>query len=148
MKIALGCDPNAAVLKDFIAEVVREVGHETVDMGGDDPIYANTAHAVALAVASGECERGILFCGTGLGMSLAANKVPGAYAVVCTDSYSIERSVLSNNANILAMGAQVTGTELARAIVLQWLSLYYVPGGRSEDKIRRIYEIEAGYTKK
>jgi ribose 5-phosphate isomerase B len=148
MKIAIGCDPNAAALKDFIAGVVLEAGHEVADMGSEDPIYANTAHAVAAAVSAGECERGILFCGTGLGMMLAANKVPGAYAVVCSDSYSVERSVLSNNANILTMGAQVIGSELARQIVIHWLSLRYSPGGRSEEKISRIYEIEAGYMKK
>ena len=147
MKIAVGCDPNASEMKNIILELVRSGGFEVTDFGSDDPIYANTAHKVARAVASGEFERGILFCGTGLGMSLAANKVPGAYAVVCSDQYSVERSILSNNANVLALGSQVHGIELAKKIVLQWLELRYEKGGRSESKIQGIYNVEKEYVK-
>ncbi len=148
MKIAIGCDPNASGLKNALKEVISAQGYEVTDYGSDDPIYANTAWAVARAVASKECERGILLCGTGLGMSLAANKVPGAYAVVCSDNYSVERSILSNNANILALGAQVLGIEIAKQLVLHWLELRYEQGGRSEAKIQRIYTIEEEYMKK
>lgn len=148
MKVAIGCDPNAATLKNYLAEALQAQGYELCDYGSDDPIYANTALAVARAVATKACERGILLCGTGLGMSLAANKVPGAYAVVCSDIYSVERSVLSNNANILALGSQVLGTEVAKQIVLHWLKLRYEHGGRSEAKIQGIYTIEDEYMKK
>jgi len=148
MKIAIGCDPNASTLKNQLIEVMQSNGYEVTDYGSDDPIYANTALAVAQAVAAKESERGILLCGTGLGMSLAANKVPGAYAVVCSDFYSVERSILSNNANILAIGAQVLGTELAKQIVLHWLQLRYEHGGRSEAKIQHIYKIEDEFMKK
>lgn len=147
MKVAIGCDPNALELKNILKESVVAQGHEVVDYGGEDPIYANTALLVARAVSSKECERGILLCGTGLGMCLAANKVPGAYAVVCSDNYSVERSILSNNANILALGAQVLGIEVVKQIVLHWLELRYEHGGRSEVKIQRIYSIESEYMK-
>lgn len=147
MKVAIGCDPNASILKDFLKENISAHGYEVSDYGSDDPIYANTALKVARAVSSKECERGILLCGTGLGMCLAANKVPGAYAVVCSDNFSVERSVLSNNANILALGAQVLGIEVARQLVLHWLELRYEQGGRSESKIQRIYSIENEYMK-
>ena len=148
MKIAIGCDPNAVEMKREIIKLIESKGFDVVDYGSDDPIYANTAHTVAFAVASKECERGLLFCGTGLGMSLAANKVPGAYAVVGSDSYSVERSILSNNANILALGSQVHGIEMAKQIVLQWLKLRYEPGGRSEAKVQGIHDVEARYLKK
>jgi ribose 5-phosphate isomerase B len=147
MKIAVGNDPNASAMKNILVDTLRAAGHEVVEYGGEDPIYAHTARAVARAVASGACERGLLFCGTGLGMCLAANKVPGAYAVVCSDSYSVERSILSNNANILALGSLVHGIELAKIIVLQWLSLHYEPGGRSESKVQGIYTVEKEYIK-
>jgi ribose 5-phosphate isomerase B len=80
-------------------------------------------------------------------MALTANKVPGAYAVTCSDSYSVERSILSNNANILTLGAQTHGIEPAKKEVLHWLTLQYVAGGRSQDKIERIYAIEKSYLK-
>lgn len=147
MKVAIGCDPNALELKNILKESVVAQGYEVVDYGGEDPIYANTALLVARAVSSKECERGILLCGTGLGMCLAANKVPGAYAVVCSDNYSVERSILSNNANILALGAQVLGIEVVKQTVLHWLELRYEHGGRSEVKIQRIYSIESEYMK-
>ena len=147
MKVAIGCDPNALFLKEVLKEEIIKAGHSMLDFGSDDPIYANTALDVALSVSRGEADRGILVCGTGLGMCLAANKVPGAYAAVCSDIYSVERSILSNNANILTMGAFTVGVELAKMLVRRWLELTYVPGGRSEPKIQRIYEIEKDYMK-
>lgn len=142
MKIALGCDPNATELKNFIAEALVREGYVVEDFGSDDPIYAKVAEKVALAVSCGDFDRGMLFCGTGLGVCLAANKVKGAYAVVCGDPYSLERSVLSNNANILTFGQQVHGTHLAKTMALRWLGYEYVPGGRSQCKIDKIKEIE------
>ncbi len=139
-KIAMGCDPNAAELKEAIIKHLAELGYECEDYGSDDPIYANVAIAVAEAVASGKHDRGILMCGTGIGMSIAANKVPGAYAAICSDAYSTERSIKSNNINIMALGEQVTGVELAKSLVTIWINSQYTPGGRSEPKIQRIYE--------
>jgi ribose 5-phosphate isomerase B len=137
-KIAIGCDPNAAGLKKALIRHLVELGYVCEDYGSDNPIYANVAIAVAEAVAAGKHDRGILMCGTGIGMSIAANKVPGAYAALCSDAYSTERSIKSNNVNIMTLGEQVTGVELAKSLVTIWMKSAYVPGGRSEPKIQRI----------
>lgn len=138
--VALGADPNATGMKEVIKKQLTDLGYEYEDYGSDDPVYANVAIKVAEAVASGKHDRGILVCGTGIGMSIAANKVPGAYAALCSDVYSTERSRKSNNANIMTMGAQVVGPELAKSLVSTWMKSEYTPGGRSEPKIQRIYE--------
>lgn len=138
--VAIGCDPNAAELKRVIKDHLESMGYPVEDYGSDDPIYANVAFAVAEAVAAGRHECGILLCGTGIGVSIAANKVPGAYAALCADVYSTERSRKSNNANIMTMGSQVVGPELAKALVDIWMKSEYVPGGRSEPKVQRIVE--------
>jgi len=98
MKIAIGCDPNATGLKETIKRHLNDLGYEWEDYGSNDPVYANVALKVAEAVASGKHQRGILICGTGIGMCIAANKVPGAYAALCSDAYSTERSRKSNKA--------------------------------------------------
>jgi ribose 5-phosphate isomerase B len=138
--IAIGCDPNATALKKIIIEHLEARSINCKDFGSDDPIYANVAITVAEAVAAGRHPRGILLCGTGIGVCLAANKVPGAYAATCTDPYSAERSVLSNNCNIMTIGSLATGSEVAKKLVDIWIDAEYVPGGRSEAKIQRIYD--------
>ncbi len=140
MKVAIGCDPNAAVLKQEIMAELEELGHEVTDFGSDDPIYANVVISVGEAVAAGDYTRGVVLCGTGIGASIAANKVPGVYCALVTDVYQAERAALSNNANLIAFGAQVTGAMLARALIRTWMQYAYRPGGRSEAKIRRIEE--------
>lgn len=137
-KVAIGCDPNAAEMKEDLKKHLTDLGYEWEDYGSDDPIYANAAFKVAEAVASGKHDRGILLCGTGIGMSIAANKVPGANAALCSDAYSTERSRKSNNANIMTMGAFTVGRELARTLVAIWMNSEYTPGGRSEPKVQRI----------
>jgi ribose 5-phosphate isomerase B len=137
-RVAVGADPNAAQLKEVIKRHLKDLGYECDDYGSDDTVYANVAFAVAEAVASGKHDRGILLCGTGIGMSIAANKVPGAYAALCADAYSTERSRKSNNANIMTMGSQVVGSELAKTLVTIWMQAEYTPGGRSEPKVQRI----------
>ena len=139
-KIAIGCDPNAAGLKEVVKQYLTDLGYEYEDYGSDDPIYANVGIKVAEQVASGVHERGILICGTGIGMCITANKVSGVYAALCADAYSTERSVKSNNANIMTLGSQVTGSELAKSLVKIWMASEYVPGGRSQPKIQRIYD--------
>ena len=146
-KIAIGCDPNAAALKQAIIKHLAELGFECEDYGSNDPIYANVAIDVAEAVAAGKHDRGILMCGTGIGMSIAANKVPGAYAALCSDAYSTERSIKSNNVNIMTLGEQVTGVELAKSLVSVWMDSEYSPGGRSEPKIQRICEYAQAHEK-
>jgi len=139
-KIAIGSDPNAAGLKEVVKQQLTDLGYKYEDYGSDDPIYANVAIKVAEQVAAGVHDRGILICGTGIGMCLAANKVPGAYAALCADAYSTERSIKSNNANIMTLGSQVMGAELAKSLVKIWMESEYVPGGRSQPKIQRIYD--------
>ena len=142
MKIAMGCDPNAEAFKQELMAFVRGLGHEVTDMGSDDVIYANTAIALAEAVAAGKYDRGILLCGTGIGVSIAANKVKGAYAACVHDVYQAERAVLSNNANIITMGSQVIGIELAKLMVKAYLSNTFDPNSRSGPKVARITEYE------
>lgn len=144
--IALGYDPNASHLMDAVKEELDELGYEYTDYGSSDPIYANVAIEVAEAVAAGKHERGVLMCGTGIGMSIAANKVPGAYAALVENAYSAERAAKSNNANIITMGSQVMGDKLARTLVHSWMESQYTPGGRSEPKIQRIYDYEKEHT--
>ena len=142
MKVGIGCDPNASDMKNEIIEELTSLGHEVIDYGSEDPIYANVAIQVAENVVTKECERGIVLCGTGIGVSLAANKVPGAYCALVTDVYQAQRATLSNNANMIAIGAQVTGVKIARLLAKTFLENSYIPGGRSEDKIQRIYDYE------
>ena len=137
-KVAVGCDPNASELKEVIKKQLKELGHECEDLGSEDPVYANVAIKVAEAVAAGKYDRGILVCGTGIGMSIAANKVPGAYAALVSDAYSAERARKSNNANIMTMGAFTTGVEHAKVLVRIWMESEYTPGGKSEPKVQRI----------
>lgn len=142
MKIAIGCDPNAVDLKKIIIAFVQEKGFEVVDYGSDDPIYANVAIRVAEEVAQGVCAKGILICGTGIGVSIAANKVKGAYAACVGNVYQAQRAALSNNANIITFGSQVTGPELAKCLVDAYLPLEFDPASRSAPKVDRIVAYE------
>ena len=123
MRIAIGSDPNATEEKYRLVEFIKrnELG-EIVDFGSDDVIYANVAIEVAEQVANKKFDRGILLCGTGLGMSIAANKVKGAYAALLSDIYSAKRAVLSNNANIACMGAFTTGEKLREELIYAFLT--------------------------
>jgi ribose 5-phosphate isomerase B len=135
MKIAIGCDPNASALKEIIIAQLKSSGYEVEDFGSDDPIYARVAFTVGEAVAAKKFDRGILLCGTGIGMSIAANKVPGVFAALCADTYSAERAIKSNNANVLAIGAFTTGTEVAKQIVKVWMESKWQTGTSSEPKV-------------
>lgn len=143
MKIAVGCDPNAHVAKEEIIEYIKKNNlGEVTDFGSDDPIYANVAIEVAEAVVRGDYDRGILFCGTGLGMSLAANKVKGAYAALLSDVYSAKRARLSNDANIACLGAFTIGNKLREELVYAFLTNEFEPGCSSQPKVdaMRAYE--------
>ncbi len=142
MKIAFGSDPNATEFKTALMEYTSELGHQVFDLGSDDTIYANVAIECAKAVANKEYDRGILVCGTGIGVSIAANKVKGAYAACVHDIYQAQRAQLSNNANIITMGSQVMGIELAKCIIKEYLNLTFDPNSRSKDKVARITEFE------
>lgn len=142
MRIAFGCDPNAGELKRHLLQFAGSLGHEVADYGSDDPVYANVAIDVASDVAAGVCDRGVLVCGTGIGVAIAANKVPGAYAANIHDVYQAERAQLSNNANIVTFGQQVIGSLLAQELLRAYLEATYDPGSRSAPKIARITDYE------
>ena len=142
MKIAVGCDPNAEEFKQLVIPFIEGLGHKVVDFGSDDPVYANVAIKVAEKVAAKEFDRGILFCGTGIGVMLAANKVKGAYAAVIGDVYSAQRACLSNNCNIITIGSQVTGYKKAELLIEEYLKEKYVYNERSGKKVDRIVEYE------
>lgn len=146
MRIVFGCDPNAEYFKNQLMEFVKGLGHEVTDFGSEDPIYANVAIRCAKATADGDFDRAILVCGTGIGMSIAANKVRGAYAACIHDIYQAQRAELSNHANVITMGSQVLGIELAKAMVREYLSCVFDPSSRSYCKVQRIidYEKEQG----
>ena len=139
MKVVFGCDPNATQFKLDLMEYVKSLGHEVADLGSDDPIYANTAIEVAKAVAAKEYDRGIIVCGTGIGVSIAANKVPGIRAALCTDCFCAQATREHNDANVLALGGRVVGPGLAIKIVETFLD---TPFSNDERHIRRIKLIE------
>jgi ribose 5-phosphate isomerase B len=143
MKIAIGADPNALDFKAALIPYVESLGHEVKDYGSEDPIYANVAIDVAKDVAAGVYNRGILICGTGIGVMIAANKVKGAYAANIGNVFQAQRAILSNNANIITFGAQVIGIELAKALVKEYLQNEFDPNSRSGPKIKKICEYEA-----
>lgn len=143
-KIAIGCDEAAFDLKQTIIEFLNSLGYETEDYGvynKDASLYPDTAVKVASAVSEGEHDRGILLCGTGIGMAISANKVPGIRAAVCHDSYSAERARKSNDAQIMTMGARVVGCELAKQLVGIWMKSEF-QGGGSTAKVDKIMEYE------
>ena len=144
MKIAMGNDHTAVELKNIIKAFLEEKGHEVLDLGTnstescDYPVYGEK---VGRAVASGEADLGIVICGTGVGISLAANKVKGVRACVCSEPYTAKLSRMHNNSNVLAFGARVVGSEIAKMITEEWLNAEY-EGGRHQRRVDMLTEIE------
>lgn len=144
MKIAIGNDHAAVEMKNAIADYVREMGHEVVNFGTDTSEsvdYPEYGEKVGRAVASGEYDCGILICGTGVGISIAANKVNGVRAAVCSDVATAHLVKEHNNANIIAFGARIVGLELAKDIVKAYLEAEFL-GGRHEKRVAMFAEIE------
>jgi ribose 5-phosphate isomerase B len=147
MKIIIGSDHVGASLKNSLAKHLIENGHDVNDIGvqPDQPIdYPDIAEQLAEAIRRGEYERGILICGTGVGMAIVANKVPGVRAACCHDPYSAERSRKSNDAQVLTMGALVVGEELAKSLLDIWMAAEF-SGGRSAPKVEKIKALDAKY---
>lgn len=144
MKIAIGNDHTAVEMKQMITAYLEELGHEVVNYGTDSseschyPIYGEK---VARAVVAGEADCGILICGTGVGISLAANKVKGIRAAVCSEPVTAALVKQHNNANILSFGARIVGDEMAKAIVKSYLDAEFM-GGRHQTRVDMIMEIE------
>jgi ribose 5-phosphate isomerase B len=144
--IAIGSDEAGYRLKSTLIGMLEEAGQEVQDFGchSEDPVdYPDVAFEVANAVARGEHERAILICGTGIGMSIAANKVSGVRAAQAHDPYSAERARKSNDAQILALGARVIGPELAKSLVRIWLESEFA-GGNSARKVDKIRAADEG----
>ena len=148
MRVALGADHGGYRLKEAIKRWLDEMGIAWEDCGtyGPDPVdYPDYARKVAEKVAAGECDRGILVCGTGIGMCIAANKVPGIRAALCHDVFSARATREHNDSNVLTLGERVVGEGLARAIVEAWLTTEFA-GGRHARRVDKIKEIEKAYS--
>jgi ribose 5-phosphate isomerase B len=148
--IAIGADDAGFELKNKIVDYLKSKGIPVEDYGVEtaDPsiLYPDVALTVAQVVAAGKHDRGILMCGTGIGVAITANKVPGIRAAVCHDPYSTERSRKSNDCQIMTMGGRVVGEELAKSLVDIWLASDY-QGGRSAPKVERMKEIDDQFHK-
>ena len=144
MKIGIANDHSAVDMKNEIVEYLESLGHEVVNYGTDSYEscnYPEFGEKIGNAVASGEVEQGIAICGTGAGISLAANKVNGIRAVVCSEPYTAKLSRQHNNTNILAFGARVIGIETAKMIVDEWLNAEFM-GGKHERRVNMLMDIE------
>lgn len=148
MKIAVAGDSAGEGLAAVVAEHLSQ-HHEVADIShtpdGPDRYYALLADRVAKVLLDGTYDRAILMCGTGIGVAMSANKVPGIRAAQCHDTYSAERAALSNNAQVITMGARVVGTELAKAIVDAFLACRFDPQGRSAGNVAAIDRVDATY---
>lgn len=150
MKLAIAGDSAGEGLAKVLAEhlsATHEVSEVSHTEHGPDPFYANLADRVASGVIDGTYDRAILVCGTGIGVALSANKVPGIRAAQCHDTYSAERAALSNNAQIITMGARVIGAELAKSIAEAYLAQTFDPDGRSAGNVQAINDVDAKYNK-
>jgi RpiB/LacA/LacB family sugar-phosphate isomerase len=148
MKIVLGADSAGKPLLDVIAaHLAGKAGLEVTDMS-QSGFYADIADRAASAIVAGEYERGVLFCGTGIGVCISANKVPGIRAALTHDSYSADRAAKSNNAQIITMGARVIGPELAKTIVDAWLAASFDPNGPSAGNVQAIDRLGDKYSKR
>lgn len=140
MKIVIGCDEAAYAFKEAMKKHLEGMGITCLDVGvhNTDPVlYPDIAAAACERIQNGEAERGILICGTGIGMSITANKCKGIRAAVCHDVYSAERARKSNDAQVMCLGARIVGMELAKMLVNVWLSSEF-SGGSSVQKVERI----------
>jgi RpiB/LacA/LacB family sugar-phosphate isomerase len=150
MRIVIGADHAGFDLKQIIAEDLRRWGHEVIDKGtdSDDPVdYPDYAEAVALAVVDGEAERGVLICGSGVGASVAANKIPGIRAGLCHNTYAARQGVEHDDMNVLVLGARVIGIELARELVDNFLRAKFNGEERHRRRVGKIKALERRYGK-
>jgi len=147
MRYAFGCDHAGYALKDMLLDELRAAGHEVIDMGTNSPEptdYPDYANKVALAVSSGQAERGVLVCGTGVGMAMAANRHPGVRAVAAYDCFTARMARRHNDANVLCLGARVIGPGLAVELLRTWMGEEF-EGGRH---VARLSKMLGGYAAK
>jgi ribose 5-phosphate isomerase B len=147
MRIALAADHRGHAVKERIAILLQEQGHEVLDMGTNSAKscdYPDLAFPAARAVAEDSASCAILICGSGIGMDICANKVPGIRAALCHDELTAQMSRRHNDANVLCLASDVQGEELMRRVVLSWLTTDFEPGGRHERRVRKMSWIEQG----
>ena len=150
MKIALGSDHRGVEIVRALTEHLRHAGHETAVLGnssGQPCDYPDNAYLVARAVVGGAADLGILVCGSGIGMSMAANKVPGIRASICHDAYSARQGVEHDNMNVLCLGARVIGFELAVELVTAFLNAVFSGEERYRRRLKKVQDIEQRYLK-
>jgi ribose 5-phosphate isomerase B len=149
MKIGLACDHGGYPLKNIIKDCVIASGHTVIDLGtvnANSVDYPDYAEKLGLAITKGDAERGILICGSGVGASIAANKIKGIYAAVCHDTYSAHQGVEHDNMNVLCLGARVIGPELAKELAGAFLNARFSNAERHVRRVNKIYKIEkAGF---
>jgi RpiB/LacA/LacB family sugar-phosphate isomerase len=149
MKIAIAGDSAGAGLAQKLAQYLAErfdVEELSINTGQEDELYANLSDRVASKVIDGTYDRAILVCGTGIGVCIAANKVSGIRAALCHDTYSAQRAALSNNAQIITMGARVIGTEVAKSIADAYLAQFFDNNGRSVSNVDAIDAVDKKYS--
>ena len=152
MRIAIGADHAGVPLNSTVIAELRRLGHEVVDLGTHDPSlpddYPDYAAAIAQEIINGRCERGILVCGSGVGVSVAANKVPGIRAALCHDTYSAHQGVEHDDMNILCMGARVIGPELMLEIVRAFVGAKFTGEERHVRRLGKVLAMEKRYATK
>jgi len=148
MRIAVGADHAGFLLKQEVAESLRAQGHDVVDVGTDStaPVdYPDFAEAVSLAVREGRAERAVLICGSGVGASVAANKLPGIRAAVCHDTYSAHQGVEHDDMNVLVLGGRVVASALAHELVQAFVAARYTGEERHARRLKKVLALEARY---
>lgn len=150
MRIAVGADHAGFDLKQILAEYLRDRGHEVIDLGtnSDQPVdYPDFAEAVSKAILDGRAERGVLICGSGVGASVSANKIPGIRAGLCHNTYSAHQGVEHDDMNMLVLGARVIGAEMARELVNHFLAAKFNGEERHRRRVEKINALERRYGK-
>jgi len=150
MRVAIGADHAGFALKQLIGGDLRDLGHEVIDLGTDsmDPVdYPDYAEAVGKVILDGKADRGVLVCGSGVGASVAANKLPGIRAALCHDTYSARQGVEHDDMNILVLGGRVIGSELARELVHAYLAALFTKEERHRRRLEKIKALEKRYGK-
>ncbi len=149
MQIAIGADHAGFTMKEELAAQIRKLGHDVLDLGAykADPSddYPDYAEAVGRAIIEGKADRGVLICGSGVGVSVAANKIPGIRAAVCHDAYSAHQGVEHDNMNVLVLGSRIVGSELARELVRSYLAARFSGEERHRRRLAKVDAIEQRY---
>lgn len=150
MRFAIACDHAGFPLKATVVEVLAGLGHEVLDLGAYDESpsdYPDFARKLALAVASGQAERGVVLCGSGVGACVAANKVPGVRAATCHETFSARQGVEDDDMNVLCLGARVVGSELAKEVVRAFQAARFSGLERHQRRLNKVLALEAEFAK-